>query len=106
MIFPQSQFFAPTQMVWALVAWSLFWKGLALWRAARNQHKYWFIALLVINTAGVLEILYLIFVDKVLMKNFWSSLTSVKEAAPEAKEAPKAEIKPVEKPVENPENKA
>ena len=38
--------------------WSLFWKGLALWRASRNKHKIWFIVLLIINTAGVLEILY------------------------------------------------
>ncbi len=39
--------------------WSVFWKGLALWRAARNGEKYWFIGLLVINTVGLLEILYL-----------------------------------------------
>lgn len=42
-----------------LIAWSLFWKGWALWRAARNEHKIWFVALLVINTVGILEILYI-----------------------------------------------
>lgn len=41
------------------VAWSLFWKGLALWRAAKNQSKVWFIVLLIVNTMGILEILYL-----------------------------------------------
>jgi len=44
---------------WLLVAWSAVWKGLALWRAARNKHTVWYICLLVINTLGILEILYL-----------------------------------------------
>ncbi|MEW6447294.1 MAG: DUF5652 family protein [Bacillota bacterium] len=43
----------------AAVAWSIFWKGLALWRAARNDQRGWFIALLLINTLGLLEMLYL-----------------------------------------------
>ena len=43
----------------ALLAWSLLWKGLALWKSARLGHKGWFVALLVINTAGILDILYL-----------------------------------------------
>lgn len=42
-----------------LAIWSLFWKGLALWKSARNNERYWFVALLVINTAGILEMLYL-----------------------------------------------
>ena len=39
--------------------WTLFWKGLALWKSAKNDQRYWFIALLIINTAGILELLYL-----------------------------------------------
>ena len=42
-----------------VIIWSLVWKGLALWRAARNSSKPWFVVLLIINTAGILEILYL-----------------------------------------------
>lgn len=42
-----------------LLAWSLAWKGAALWRAARFGHKKWFITLLIVNTFGILEILYL-----------------------------------------------
>lgn len=42
-----------------LFVWSAVWKALALWRAAKNGHKGWFVALFVINTAGILEILYL-----------------------------------------------
>ncbi len=41
-----------------ITVWSIVWKGLALWRSAKKEHKYWFIALLVINTLGLLEILY------------------------------------------------
>jgi len=42
-----------------LVLWITPWKGMALWKAAKNNHKQWFIALLVINTLGILEILYI-----------------------------------------------
>ncbi len=42
-----------------LILWSVIWKGLALWRAAREGSKGWFVALLIVNTLGVLEILYL-----------------------------------------------
>lgn len=40
-------------------AWSLPWKAAALWRAARSGSKPWFIALFLINTLGILEILYI-----------------------------------------------
>ena len=42
-----------------LAAWSVIWKGAALWKAARKGHTGWFIALLVVNTLGILEILYI-----------------------------------------------
>ena len=44
--------------------WSLVWKAWALWLAARRSEKWWFIALLVINTVGILEILYIFLVAK------------------------------------------
>ena len=50
---------AHPQLVIAIMAWSLFWKGLALWRAAHKESRNWFIALLVLNTLGILEIIYL-----------------------------------------------
>lgn len=43
----------------ALFVWVLVWKGMALWKAARREDKWWFIALLVVNTVGILEILYI-----------------------------------------------
>ena len=42
-----------------IVAWIVVWKGLALWKSARKKQEIWFIALLVINTLGILEILYI-----------------------------------------------
>ncbi|MDO8503657.1 MAG: DUF5652 family protein [bacterium] len=45
----------------ALSLWSLIWKSLALWRASRNNQLHWFVALLVLNTVGVAEIVYLKF---------------------------------------------
>lgn len=44
--------------------WTLPWKGVSLWKAARAEHKRWFIALLVINTLGLLEILYIFVFSK------------------------------------------
>lgn len=48
----------------AIVIWTFVWKGLALWRAAREESRWWFIVLLVVNTLGILEILYLFFFSK------------------------------------------
>lgn len=42
------------------VIWTIAIKGYALWHAARNGQKEWFIALLIINTLGILEIVYLV----------------------------------------------
>lgn len=47
-----------------LLAWSMAWKGLALWKAGKKSDKIWFVALLVINTLGILEILYYFFFSK------------------------------------------
>jgi len=41
------------------LAWSLVWKGLALWKAARTGSKPWFIIILLLSTMGILEIIYL-----------------------------------------------
>ncbi|OYV62928.1 MAG: hypothetical protein B7X03_03765 [Parcubacteria group bacterium 21-58-10] len=43
-----------------ILLWTIVLKGYALWYAARGSQKWWFIALLVINTVGILEIVYLI----------------------------------------------
>lgn len=42
-----------------LIVWAFVWKAIALWHAGRNGQRIWFVALLLVNTLGVLEILYL-----------------------------------------------
>lgn len=49
------------------ILWSLVWKGLALWKAARVGSKPWFIIILLLGTMGILEIIY-IFAVKPKMK--------------------------------------
>lgn len=45
----------------AIVIWTIPWKGFALWKSARRGDTSWFVVLLLLNTAGILEILYLFF---------------------------------------------
>ena len=47
-----------------VLIWSLTWKGIAMWRAARNNQKKWFIAILIINLFGLVEVLYLLFFQR------------------------------------------
>ena len=47
-----------------LVIWALIWKGLALWKSSRLNQPVWFVILLVVNTFGILEIIYLILYSK------------------------------------------
>lgn len=47
-----------------LIIWAMIWKGLALWRAARLKQVGWYIALIIINTLCIFEIIYLIATQK------------------------------------------
>ena len=63
-----------------ILLWTLFWKGCALWIAAKSHKKIWFLVLLVLNTAGILEIVYIFFVAKkkwVDIKEIFSKTTSL-----------------------------
>lgn len=51
-------------ILYLLIVWSIIWKGIALWHSARNKQLVWYIALLIVNTVGILEIVYLIFFKK------------------------------------------
>lgn len=53
----------PSQTIILIVVLMLFdtvLKLIALWRSARNNHLAWFIFLAIINSVGILPILYLI----------------------------------------------
>ncbi len=54
-----------TLLIILLAVWSLFWKGLALWQAVKRREKKWFIAILILNTAGILELVYLFYFVKI-----------------------------------------
>ena len=47
-------------LIMVIALWTLVLKGYALWHAARNGQKEWFIAILVLNTLGILELIYLV----------------------------------------------
>ena len=49
--------------------WDLIWRGIALWHSAQNEQKDWFIALLIINSAGILPIIYLLWFKPRKKKN-------------------------------------
>lgn len=51
-------------MILILALWIMPWKGYALWTASRNKSKIWFLALLVLNTFAILEIVYIFYVAK------------------------------------------
>ncbi len=53
---------APLGMV-AVVVWSLAWKAASLWRAAKDDSKPWFATLFVVNSAGILDALYIFFIS-------------------------------------------
>jgi len=43
-----------------IILWVLYWKGRALWVAGRRGDKKWFIVLLIVNTLGLLEMIYVL----------------------------------------------
>ncbi len=67
-------------LIFLIGLWTLPWKGYALWLSARKGQKWWFIALLLINTLAVLEILYIFIFSKMKKKD-----GDTHPAAPEAK---------------------
>lgn len=59
------EFLAHNQwLILLITAWTLPWKGVALWKAARLKDKWWFIAILVLNTLAIVEILYIFIFSK------------------------------------------
>jgi len=46
------------------VLWTLPWKGFALWKAAKSSQKLWFLVLFLVNTLGLLEIIYIFVISR------------------------------------------
>lgn len=54
--------------LWLLIlifVWSAIWKFVALWKSARNNHLIWFVVIAIVNTFGIIEILYIFLFSKI-----------------------------------------
>lgn len=60
-----------------ILVWTLAWKCYSSWLAAKNNSKKWFVALIILNTAGILDIIYVFWVAKKSMKDFRSEINSI-----------------------------
>lgn len=60
--------------------WTLVWKGLALWKASQKKSVPWFIILLIFNTIGILEILYIFVFSKMGLGKTAKTTTSKPKA--------------------------
>ncbi len=49
--------------------WDLVWKGLGMWMASKKNSPTWFIVMLVINSIGILPILYIYVFSEMGKKN-------------------------------------
>ncbi len=73
------QSFINGQNIWVLiiaVLWTLPWKGYALWLSAKHNQKKWFIAIIIFNTFGLLEIFYIFFIQKKTPKQILNVIKS------------------------------
>lgn len=51
-----------------VLLWTLIWKGIALWKSCKKNHYIWFILFLILNTLGILEILYIFLFSKIKLR--------------------------------------
>ena len=65
-----SQIGAPIWLMYLVLAWTAVWKLLGMWRAAKHKHLVWFIVMGLVNTIGILPILYLYVFSKLHHPSF------------------------------------
>jgi methionyl-tRNA synthetase len=46
-------------LVVVLGIWEAVWKAIALWRAGNDRNLLWFVLMFILNTLGILEIIYI-----------------------------------------------
>lgn len=68
-----------------LAVWSIAVKGYALWVSARSGQKWWFVVMLIVNTVGILELIYLFFMSPVGSNRFHQKKTSVDDSSADEK---------------------
>jgi len=76
---------AQALLIAVVIVWTMFWKGWALWTSAQEKKKWWFLAILIINTFGILEIVYLFGFAKKKMKDFQNLFTRIETKKEEVK---------------------
>jgi hypothetical protein len=64
MTFSLSAFTIPKEVLIFLVIWTIFWRGIAMWKAARKKQWVWFAAIYLLETVGILPMIYLKFFQK------------------------------------------
>ena len=47
-------------VVIVLAVWEIVWKIIAMWRSARNNDLGWFICIAILNTLGLLSMIYIL----------------------------------------------
>lgn len=57
-----------TPVLIILVVWEAVWKLIAMWKAGRNNQLAWFICIAIINTIGILPIVYILIQRKGKLK--------------------------------------
>ena len=50
-----------TTLIVAISIWEVIWKGIGMWKCGRHNQLAWFVCILIFNTAGILPIVYLLF---------------------------------------------
>lgn len=48
----------------AIVAWTVPWNAVALWRAARRGELWWFVIMFLTDALAIVEIIYIFFFSK------------------------------------------
>jgi len=56
--FTESAWVIPVLVILAVIDWIL--RGIAMWHSARRNQCVWFVLLLIISSAGILPIIYLL----------------------------------------------
>ncbi|MEK6757962.1 MAG: DUF5652 family protein [Nanoarchaeota archaeon] len=55
----------PLILLIVIIIWEVVWKLIAMWKAAKNNSSIWFVVLAVVNSVGILPILYIFLFSKV-----------------------------------------
>ena len=83
MNFPSSGFFN-NPLFYLLVALDVVLKGLTLYKSARRGQRIWFVALLLINSMGILPLIYLV-VNKDILVPMPAEVKPVKKSPKKGK---------------------